>query len=67
MSSQENTKFVNIDPGYVIEYFSDDVAETVLQFPDTLAARYLFLTQRTPDRELEVARTRMKEVRHEDP
>lgn len=123
MTSSDATKFVTIDPRYVVEYFSDDVAESVLQLPDTLAARYLFLTQRmvvagpnlgmphtrpignglfelrlkgaegiarvmycarvgrrivmlhafvkktqrTPIRELEVARNRMKEVRREKP
>ena len=105
---------------YTIEYYSDAVAEEVLAFPDTLAARYVVLTrrilavgpnlgaphtdafgdglfelrlkgqegiarvffcalvgrrvmmlhsfikktQKTPQREIEIARKRMKEVKH---
>jgi phage-related protein len=105
---------------YRIEYFSPDVEEEILSLPDSLAARYIFLTrrmtviganlgpphtdsfgdglfelrlkgsdgiarvffctlvgrrimmlhsfikktQKTPPREIEVARKRMKEIRH---
>jgi phage-related protein len=31
---------------YVITYFSDAVAESILSLPDSLAARYLVLTRR---------------------
>lgn len=31
---------------YTIEYFSADVESAVLSFPDTIAARYVFLTRR---------------------
>jgi phage-related protein len=31
---------------YAIEYYSDAVAETILELPDTLAARYVVLTRR---------------------
>jgi phage-related protein len=108
---------------YVIEYYSEAVAEDILALPDTLAARYVVLTrriaavgpnlgaphtesfgeglfelrlkgqegiarvffcallgrrvvmlhafvkktQKTPLRELEIARKRMKEVKHANP
>lgn len=31
---------------YIIEYYSDAVAEEILALPDTLAARYVVLTRR---------------------
>jgi phage-related protein len=31
---------------YTIDYYSDEVQEQVLTFPDTIAARYVFLTRR---------------------
>ena len=105
---------------YVIEYYSEEVAEEILALPDTLAARYVVLTrrivaigpnlgpphtdafgdgllelrlkgqegiarvffcaligrrvmmlhsfikktQKTPQREIEIARKRMKEIKH---
>lgn len=49
---------------YVIEYYSEAVQEAILSLPDTLAARYV--SQKTPPRELKVARKRMKEVKHAD-
>ncbi len=108
---------------YTIEYYSEEVSESILALPDTLAARYIVLTrrmaavgsnlgpphtqafgdglfelrlkgaegiarvfyctlmgrrvmmlhsfikktQKTPAREIEVARKRMKEVKHANP
>lgn len=108
---------------YVIEYYSEAVAEAIFALPDTLAARYVVLTrriqavgpnlgsphteafgdglfelrlkgqegiarvffcaligrrvmmlhafvkktQKTPTRELEIARKRMKEIKHDHP
>jgi len=58
---------------YRIEYYSEGVEKEILALPDTLAARYIVLTrrmtavganlQKSPLRELEVARKRMKEVK----
>lgn len=31
---------------YTIEYYSEEVESAILAFPDTLAARYVFLTRR---------------------
>jgi phage-related protein len=31
---------------YTIEYYSDELAEQILELPDTIAARYIVLTRR---------------------
>ena len=46
MDFPSNNNFVNLQVQYAIDYFDDGVAEAVLTLPDTLAARYLFLTRR---------------------
>jgi hypothetical protein len=50
---------------FTIEYHSDDVAEAILELPDTLA--FVKKSQRTPPSELDVARSRMNQVRYGNP
>ncbi|MGA1318762.1 MAG: hypothetical protein ACO3YN_17635 [Rubrivivax sp.] len=57
---------------FTIEYYSEAVQDEILNLPDSLAARFIALTrrkktQKTPPREIELARNRMKEVKHANP
>ena len=57
---------------FTIEYYSEAVQDEILNLPDSLAARFIVLTrrkktQKTPPREIELARNRMKEVKHANP